>query len=168
MRAIPNVELVVVPLADGGEGTVDALIRATGGRLVSGLATDPLGNRINAGFGVLGDGKTAVVEMAAASGLSLIPEDRRNPLVATSYGTGELIRSALDIGCRDLILGIGGSATNDGGVGAIQALGGRFRDLSGNEVGFGGAELARVHSVDISGLDRADFRSRKYSCMRRG
>ena len=152
-RAIPDAELMLIPLADGGEGTVEALVRATNGRILRTPATDPLGNGIDSFFGVLGDGETAVVEMAAASGLPLVPEDRRNPMLTTTFGTGELIRAALDAGCEKLILGVGGSATNDGGIGAIQALGGSFKDVSGEEVGFGGGELARIRSIDLSGLD---------------
>ncbi|MDK4770585.1 glycerate kinase, partial [Serratia nevei] len=119
----PDAECVCLPIADGGEGTVDALVAATGGRKVSVTATGPLGERVAVFYGVSGDGKTAVIEMAAASGLMLTPAERRNPLLATSYGTGELILHALDQGIRHLILGIGGSATVDGGVGMVQALG---------------------------------------------
>ena len=152
-RACPNAEIVSIPLADGGEGTVEALVRATGGRVLRHPAADPLGRTIESFFGVLGDGATTVVEMAAASGLPLVPDDLRDPMKTTSYGTGELIRAALNTGCRKLILGIGGSATNDGGVGAIQALGGSFRDAAGSEVGFGGGELSRIRAIDLSGLD---------------
>jgi len=153
LRAMPDAETVLIPLADGGEGTVEALVTSTGGRIVRTPATGPLGSRIDSFFGVLGDSETAVVEMAAASGLPLVPHDLRNPMLTTTFGTGELIRAALDAGCRRIILGIGGSATNDGGVGAIQALGARFRDNEGNEVGFGGGELARIRTIDLSGLD---------------
>lgn len=152
-RALPDAELVLVPLADGGEGTVEALVTATGGHIIHTPATDPLGSKIESFFGILGDGETAVIEMAAASGLLLVPEDRRNPMLTTTYGTGEIIKAALDAGCSKLILGIGGSATNDGGIGAVQSLGGSFRDASGNEVSFGGGELIRVRSIDLSTLD---------------
>ncbi len=151
--ASTDTETVLVPLADGGEGTVEALVKATGGKIVAAQATDPLGNRIESFFGILGDGETAVVEMAAASGLPLVPLELRNPLNTTTYGTGELIRTALDSGCRKLILGIGGSATNDGGIGAAQALGVSFKDSRGVEVGFGGRELARIASIDVSKVD---------------
>ncbi|MHB0999712.1 MAG: glycerate kinase [Armatimonadota bacterium] len=154
LRAVPDAVLDIIPLADGGEGTVDAMVRATGGRFVHLQATGPLGNRIESFFGILGDGTTAVVEMAAASGLSLVPDDKRNPMLTTSFGTGELIRAALDSGCGRLILGIGGSATNDGGIGMAQALGGRFKDAECNEVGFGGGELARIRNIDLSALDQ--------------
>ena len=163
-NARPEAECVLIPLADGGEGTVQALVKATGGRIIRVLATDPLGNRIESYFGVLGDGETAVVEMAAASGLPLVPEQLRDPMVTTTFGTGELIKAALDMGCPDrsgcslsrhrrLILGIGGSATNDGGIGAIEALGGRFKDENGREVGPGGRELSRIRSIDVRELD---------------
>ena len=152
-RALPDAEVVLVPLADGGEGTVEAFVTAVGGRIVAIPATGPLGERVDAFIGLLDEGRTAVVEMAAASGLPLVPDDQRNPMLTTSYGTGELIGAALDLGCEKLILGIGGSATNDGGVGMIQALGGSFRDENGAEVGFGGGELARIRSIDLSNLD---------------
>ncbi|MEK7399460.1 MAG: glycerate kinase, partial [Candidatus Poribacteria bacterium] len=127
-RVMPDAEIAKVPMADGGEGTVQALVDATSGQIITTEVTDPLGNRINAAFGILGnqtekDSKTAVIEMASASGLPLVPSDKRNPMITTTYGTGELIRKALDMGCRKLIIGIGGSATNDGGAGVAQALG---------------------------------------------
>ena len=153
LRARPDAQTVIVPLADGGEGTVEALVRATGGRILPAAATDPLGKRIESFFGVLGNGETAVVEMAAASGLPLVPEGKRNPMNTTSYGTGELIRAALNAGCSKLILGLGGSATNDGGVGMVQALGGIFKDSAGREIGRGGKELSRICSIDLSRLD---------------
>jgi glycerate kinase len=152
-RVLPEAECVLIPLADGGEGTVESLVQSTGGKIIRTQAIDPLGRRMESFFGILGDGVTAVVEMAAASGLPLVPENLRNPLNTTSYGTGELIKAALDSGCRKLILGIGGSATNDGGIGMVQALGGRFLDESGKDVGFGGKELASIRAVDVSGLD---------------
>ena len=218
LRALPVAETVLIPLADGGEGTVEALVTATGGQVIRTPATDPLGRPIESFFGMLG-GDTAVVEMAAASGLTLIPPDRRNPMLTTSYGTGELIRAALDglslwlpekptrgdrsgaswdqdpsvssseahratvapknrlvssassgtcierrpcsttyrgsesAPTRHIILGLGGSATNDGGIGMIRALGGRFLDENGEEVGPGGGELARIRHIDLSGLD---------------
>jgi glycerate 2-kinase len=121
----PEAEYVKIPMADGGEGTVQSLVDATGGRIVKTEVTGPLGDRVQAFFGMLGDGKTAVIEMAAASGLHLVPSEKRNPLVTTTRGTGELILAALDEGAEHIIIGIGGSATNDGGAGMIQALGGR-------------------------------------------
>ena len=122
-RAAPDAEVVTAPMADGGEGTVQALVDATGGSLRPVTVTGPLGEPVAAGFGLAPDGATAFIEMAAASGLPLVPPERRNPLLTTSYGTGELIGAALAAGCRRLVIGIGGSATNDGGAGALQALG---------------------------------------------
>ncbi len=152
-RVLPQAEVVLAPLADGGEGTVEAFVTTAGGRAVPIRVTGPLGDPVDAFIGLIDSDNTAVVEMAAASGLPLVPEDRRNPLMTTSYGTGELIRAALSLGCDRIILGIGGSATNDGGVGMIQSLGGRFRDEKGEEVGFGGGELSRIRSIDLSRLD---------------
>ncbi len=142
-----------LPIADGGEGTVDALVAATGGHLVEAEVTAPLGNRISARYGVCGDSRIAVIEMAAASGLMLVPPEQRNPLLTTSYGTGELIRHALDSGYKHFIIGIGGSATNDAGVGMLQALGVQFLDGVGKELGVGGAVLEMLERIDISGLD---------------
>ena len=153
LRVFPAAEVRKIPIADGGEGTVEALVAATGGELRHSEVTDPLGQRISAAWGVLGDGCTAVIEMAAASGLPLVPEDRRDPRVATSFGTGELIRAALDAGLRKIILGIGGSASNDGGAGVAQALGVRFLLSDGSELPPGGAALAKLARLDLSGLD---------------
>lgn len=153
-RAVfPDANLVELPIADGGEGTVEALIAATGGRRVEIEATGPLGGPVAAFYGITGDDQTAVIEMAAASGLALVPLARRNPLVTTSYGTGELIRDALDRGIHRFIIGIGGSATNDAGAGMLQALGVRLNDSVGKSLGLGGGELARLKTIDISGLD---------------
>ena len=149
----PDGVIECIPLADGGEGTVDALVSATGGHLVDVSVTGPLGEPVEAFFGMLGDGQTAVIEMAAASGLPLVPADRRDPGKATTRGTGELIRYALDTGCRKLIVGIGGSATNDGGVGMAQALGISFRDAKGDELEPGGLALANLETIDLSGVD---------------
>lgn len=137
----------ILPIADGGEGTVEALVQATGGRLVRHCVHGPLMQLVEATYGILGDGKTAVVEMSAASGLSLIPFKEGNLLHTTTYGTGELIRNAIQRGCREFILGIGGSATNDAGVGMLQALGFRFTDAYGQEIGPGGKELERIAHI---------------------
>ncbi|HEY81811.1 MAG TPA: glycerate kinase [Dehalococcoidia bacterium] len=152
-RVVPDVTTTLKPMADGGEGTVQALVDATGGKMMVTEVTDPLGGRVKAQWGILSDGTTAVIEMAAASGLPLVPPEKRNPLITTTYGTGELIRAALDHGCRKLIIGIGGSATNDGGAGMAQALGARFLDANGEELPFGGAALARLEHIDISQMD---------------
>ncbi len=152
-RVLSDVTLVLLPMADGGEGTVDALVSATGGRLINSEVTGPLGEKVVATWGILSNGTTAVIEMAAASGLTLVPPEMLNPMVATTYGTGELIQAALDAGCHQLIIGIGGSATNDGGAGMAQALGARLLDTKGNELPRGGATLAHLKRIDTSGLD---------------
>ena len=152
-RVMPEAEIDEVPMADGGEGTVQALVDATGGQIITEDVCDPLGNQIQADFGILGDGETAVIEMAAASGLPLVPEDKRNPMFTTTYGTGELIRAALKRGCRKLIVGIGGSATVDGGAGMAQALGARLLDKAGNEVPRGGGGVEHLDRIDASQLD---------------
>ncbi|WP_078809079.1 glycerate kinase family protein [Selenihalanaerobacter shriftii] len=152
-RAESQFEIEKLPMADGGEGTVRSLVDATDGRIVTQIVTGPLGNEVEAFFGVLGDGDTAVIEMAAASGLPLVHKDKRDPKKTTTYGTGELIKFALDEGCKKLIIGIGGSATNDCGVGMAQALGGEFLDKDGNNVGFGGGELENVQKLDLTDLD---------------
>jgi glycerate kinase len=157
MREVfPDAEFVKVPVADGGEGTVQALIDATGGWRVEQHVSGPLGEPVHAFYGRTGDGagdSTAVIEMAAASGLELVPPAQRDPRITTSRGTGELIRHALDAGARRFVLGVGGSATNDGGAGMLQALGARLLDAGGRPIGPGGAELARLDRIGIDGLD---------------
>jgi len=149
----PDATYVKVPVADGGEGTVDAMVAATGGRRVALQATGPLGRPVDAFYGLTGDESTAVIEMAAASGLELVPPAERDPLSATSRGTGELIRAALDAGARRFILGVGGSATNDGGAGMLQALGVGLLDEQGEQLPPGGAALARLTRIDVSRRD---------------
>lgn len=149
----PQAHYVCVPMADGGEGTVEAMVAATGGQIITTPVTAPLGNKVDGFFGLLGDGETAVVEMAAASGLHLVPAAQRDPRVTTSYGTGELILAALERGVKAIIIGIGGSATNDGGAGMMQALGARFLDGEGRELAPGGAALAGLERLDLSALD---------------
>lgn len=149
----PQAEYIKLPMADGGEGTVESMVAATGGERVHVNVTGPLGLPVNGFFGWMGDGETAVIEMAAASGLHLVAPEQRNPLVTTSLGTGELILAALNHGARKIILGIGGSATNDGGAGMMQALGAHFHDIEGKELHVGGAALAQLASVDLSQLD---------------
>lgn len=152
-RIFSNAHYQKVPMADGGEGTVQSLVDATGGQILIQSVTDPLGNKIEAKYGILGDGKTAVIEMAAASGLPLVPKEKRNPMVTTTYGTGELIKAALDKGCKKVIIGIGGSATNDGGGGMAQALGAKLLDAKGKRISFGGNGLAHLTKIDVSELD---------------
>ena len=153
-RVFHDIEIIKIPMADGGEGTVQSLVDATSGRIVHLKVLDPLCREINSFYGILGDGKTAVIEMAAASGLTLLKEEERNPMVTTTFGTGQLIKHALDMGCRNIILGIGGSATNDGGAGMATALGVRFLNEKGKEIGFGGGELGKLQSIDKAGIDK--------------
>lgn len=152
-RILPQAQYRLVPMADGGEGLVQSIVDATQGEKFSTQVTAPLGNKVSASWGMTGDGQSAVIEMAEASGLHLVPTDKRNPLISTSYGTGELISTALDKGLRRIILGIGGSATNDGGVGMLQALGAKFVDKTGKSLSFGGVALADLAQIDMSGLD---------------
>jgi glycerate kinase len=151
-KVYPDAEVVKIPIADGGEGTVDAVVAGGGGEYRTQMVNGPLGEPIEAKFGIL-PGRRAVIEMAAASGLPLVPEGRRNPLLTTTYGTGQLIKAALEEGCREFLIGIGGSATTDAGMGMAQALGYSFKDSSGQELGYGGGELARLVSIDVSGAD---------------
>lgn len=149
----PDAEYVKIPVADGGEGTVDAMVAATSGERVVVEVTGPLGTRISSFYGISGDKQSAFIEMAAASGLELVPASARNPLKTTSWGTGELIRHALDAGVNHIIIGIGGSATNDGGAGMVQALGATLLNEQGQPLGYGGGELATLKQIDLSGLD---------------
>ena len=150
---MPDAEYIKLPMADGGEGTVQSLVDATGGDIVTVEVTGPLGQPVEGFYGLLGDGSTAVIEMAAASGLHLVEPNERNPLLTTTYGTGELIKAALDRGVDHIIIGIGGSSTNDGGVGMAQALGAKLVDANGVDLPFGGGALADLVSIDLSGLD---------------
>jgi glycerate kinase len=149
----PGAELITCPLADGGDGTLDVLVQATGGKTVQCDVTGPLGEPRRAPLGILGDGKTAVVEMAAASGLVLVPPEKRDPRYTTTAGTGDLIRCALDMGVRRIIVGIGGSATNDGGTGMASALGVRFLDDCDEDLSPGAIYLNNMQAMDLSGLD---------------
>ncbi|MEG2290963.1 MAG: glycerate kinase [Clostridium sp.] len=152
-KIIPTAECIKVPMADGGEGTVEALVEATNGTIHSVIVTAPLGNKVEAIFGVLGNKKTAVIEMASASGIHLVKREERNPLITTTFGTGEIIRAALDLGVKHIVIGIGGSATNDGGAGMIQALGGKLLDKNYKEIAFGGGSLGSLNKIDLSNLD---------------
>jgi glycerate kinase len=151
-KVFPAAEVVKVPVADGGEGTTEALVTGLKGSFRRITVTGPLGTKVTAEYGIL-PGKVAVMEMATASGLPLVAEADRNPALTTTYGTGELIKDALDQGCRKLMLGIGGSATNDGGMGMAQALGALFQDTAGQELGFGGGALAKLAKIDLAALD---------------
>lgn len=152
-NVFPDAECVIVPMADGGEGTVESLVDGLNGTVIDIEVTGPLGDKVPANYGLLGDKKTAVIEMASASGIQLIKKEMRNPLFTTTYGTGELIKDALDRGAKRILIGIGGSATNDGGLGMLQALGASFKDKEGKELSFGGGSLKELDTIDTSQLD---------------
>lgn len=154
VRAVyPQAEIDIVPVADGGEGTVQALVDATGGEVIEQMVTGPLNTPVRAFFGLLGDGRTAAIEMAASSGLPLVPIAQRDPRITTTYGVGELILAALERGCRHFIIGIGGSATNDGGAGMAQALGASLLDSAGSTIPQGGAALAKLAHITLETMD---------------
>ncbi|MTE02837.1 glycerate kinase family protein [Lactobacillus johnsonii] len=146
-------EVIKVPMADGGEGTVDSLVDTTQGQRVIVEVTGPLGNKISAYYGILGNGTTAVIEMAKASGLEIVEKKKRNPMITTTFGTGELIRDALDHNVKEIIIGLGGSSTNDGGSGMAQALGAKLLDQNNHQIPFGGGNLDKLDKIDISNLD---------------
>jgi len=153
-HVMPDAETIKLPMADGGEGTIQSLVDATDGEIINCEVIGPLGNKLTGYFGLLGTTNTAVVEMAVASGLPLIPEAKRDPSKTTTYGTGELIKKALDHGAEKIIVGIGGSATTDAGMGMAQALGVKFLDKEDNELGYGGEELSRLHKIDLKDIDQ--------------
>lgn len=159
-EVFPDAQYVKLPVADGGEGTVEAMVAATQGKIVRLNVTGPLGETVEAFYGLSGDESCAFIEMAAASGLELVPPAQRDPLITTSWGTGELIRDALDNGVEHFIIGIGGSATNDGGAGMVQALGARLLDKQGEQIGYGGGQLPQLDSIDLSQLDARISRCR--------
>ena len=148
LNVLPGCEIIKVPIADGGEGTVEALVDATRGKIITLPVHNPLMQPIRASYGMTGDGQTAIIEMSAASGLSLIPPKPGNVMHTTTFGTGEMIADAIKRGCRNFIVGVGGSATNDAGIGMMQALGVRFTDETGNEVEKGGKSLSAIRSID--------------------
>ena len=168
-RVLPHARYDLVPMADGGEGTVTAMVAATGGELVEREVTGPLGDKVAAHYGILGDGRTAVIEIAAASGLALVPPERRNPMRTTSFGTGELIRDALSRPLDKIIVGLGGSATNEGGIGLCQALGVRFVDQQGNVIAapIDGERLTAVADFDLAGPGSPDLRRALRGGLRR-
>ncbi|MCT3385756.1 glycerate kinase family protein [Lactobacillus johnsonii] len=152
-KADSAAEVIKVPMADGGEGTVNSLVDATHGQRVIVEVTGPLGNKISAYYGILGNGTTAVIEMAKASGLEIVEKKKRNPMITTTFGTGELIRDALDHNVKEIIIGLGGSSTNDGGSGMAQALGAKLLDQNNHQIPFGGGNLDKLYKIDISNLD---------------
>lgn len=149
-RVFPQSQVKIFPIADGGEGTVDALTEGMGGKTECIRVTGPLGQKVDATYGIIPTTSTAVIEMSAASGITLVPEKDRNPLYTTTYGVGEIIAHAIGKGCRSFIVGIGGSATNDGGVGMLQALGFSFTDENGNDIPKGASGLEKLCSIDAS------------------
>ncbi len=153
LRVLPDAEVSAVAVADGGDGTLETLVEGSGGEIHNIEVTGPLGERRSAEWGAMGDGATAVIEMARTSGLALVPDEKRNPLITTTFGLGEAIIHAMNAGYRRFIIGIGGSATNDAGAGMAQALGVRLLDETGQELEFGGAALSRLNHIDMSGLD---------------
>lgn len=153
LAAKPDAEVIVKPLADGGEGTTDALIEGMNGERINLTVTGPMHTPVDAYYGYLKDTNTAVMEMASAAGITLVPDSEKNPLLATSYGVGEMINDAIQRGCRNFIIGIGGSVTNDGGIGMLKALGVRFLDENGEDAGEGGQALAKVARIDVSGMN---------------
>ena len=153
LAAKPDAEVIVKPLADGGEGTTDALIEGMNGERIDLTVTGPMHTPVDAYYGYLKDTNTAVMEMASAAGITLVPDSEKNPLLATSYGVGEMINDAIQRGCRNFIIGIGGSVTNDGGIGMLKALGVRFLDGNGKDAGEGGQALAKVARIDVSGMN---------------
>lgn len=152
-KIYPDASYIHVPMADGGEGTVQSLVDASSGIIHRKEVSGPLGQPVMAQYGILGDGTTAAIEMASASGIHLVTPDSRDPLRTTTYGTGELIRACLDLGIRKIIIGIGGSATNDGGTGMAEALGAKFLDAQGQPLARGGGDLNKLAHIDVSGLD---------------
>jgi glycerate kinase len=153
LKVLPNSRITQLPIADGGDGTLEAVVEGTHGKIFRARVLDPLGKKIFAHYGLTGDGKTAVIEMSRASGLALVPTPQRNPMRCTSYGTGQLIKAALKRGVHDIILGIGGSATVDGGIGALQALGVEFLDRRGRPVGWGGNGLKSIARIDMDRIN---------------
>ena len=153
LAAQPDAEVIVKPLADGGEGTTDALIEGMNGERIDLTVTGPMHTPVDAYYGYLKDTNTAVMEMASAAGITLVPDSEKNPLLATSYGVGEIINDAIQRGCRNFIIGIGGSVTNDGGIGMLKALGVRFLDENGEDAGEGGQALAKIARIDVSGIN---------------
>lgn len=149
-----NIEVVKVPMADGGEGTVQALVDATGGRIINLKVCDPLLREVDSFYGILGDDNTAIIEMAAASGINLLNGNELNPLITSTYGTGQIINDAIERGCKNIIVGIGGSGTNDGGAGMLRALGIRFLNEEGRDIPEGGAALKELYSIDKKNFNK--------------
>ncbi len=153
LKVFPNAETALFPMADGGEGTLDALVNFSNGKKYTVLVANPLGEKVAASYGISGDGKTAFIEVAEACGIQLIDKEKRNPLITTTYGVGEILNVVIKQNVETVIMALGGSCTNDGGVGMLQALGAKFLDADGNSIGVGGAELAKIKQIDLSELN---------------
>lgn len=156
-KVIKDAVCIHVPMADGGEGTMESLVNSTSGKVYETSVTGPLGNKIKARYGILGDNKTAVIEIAEASGIQLVNREERNPMITTTFGVGEIIKEALDMKVEKIIIGLGGSVTNEGGVGMLQSLGASFKNKEGNEIEFGGGALENLYEIDISNFDKRIF-----------
>ena len=154
LNVYPNAKINEIPISDGGEGLLESLVIPFGGKIISVKVKDPLSRDIYSEYGILKDGKTAVIEMAKASGLELLKDKEKNPLITTTFGTGQLIKDALDKGCKKLIIGLGGSATNDGGSGMAKALGIKFFNARNEELKPGGGNLGSLNNIDLSGIDK--------------
>lgn len=152
-KVLPSAEYIKIPMADGGEGTMQALVDATNGKIFTKLVRGPLNTSVTAHYGILGDQKTAVIEMAEAAGLQYVNDQTQNPLITTTYGVGELIKTVLDAKIRKIIIGLGGSCTNDGGAGMAQALGVKLLNLQGKDIPFGGGNLSQLIRIDNSKID---------------
>lgn len=152
LKVFPNAKILTAPMADGGEGSTESVVDATGGKMINHLVKGPLGEEVVANIGLHGNGKSAFIEMASASGLHLVPTEKRNPLLTSTFGTGELIVKCLDLGIYDIMIGIGGSATNDGGMGMAQALGYKFLDKHNNELDGNGENLRKITRIDSSNV----------------
>ena len=153
-NVLPDANITQIPLSDGGEGLLEALVRPLDGQFIKVEVKDPLMRNIEAQYGILGDGNTAVIEMATASGLELLKANERNPMITSTYGTGQLIKDALNRGCTKIIIGLGGSATNDGGMGMVKALGGKFLKQLGESIGEGGGPLKDLQRIDLGEMDK--------------
>ena len=157
LKVLPSAHITQIPVSDGGEGLLDALVESLGGKRITVSVKDPIGRTIESEYGIIDKGQTAIIEMAKASGLELLHESEKAPLITSTYGTGQLIKDALDQGCSKILIGIGGSATNDGGMGMVKALGGKFKNKNGNDIESGGGALGDLHKIDLNDFDKRVF-----------
>ncbi|MCD6597067.1 MAG: glycerate kinase [Bacteroidales bacterium] len=157
LKVLPSAHITQIPVSDGGEGLLDALVEPLGGKRISVSVKDPIGRNIESEYGLIEKGQTAIIEMAKASGLELLQESEKAPLITSTYGTGQLIKDALDQGCSKIIIGIGGSATNDGGIGMVKALGGKFKNKNNDDIGRGGGALGDLYKIDLNDFDKRVF-----------